>query len=233
MLRKLKSYPTIVLTSFLLVGGLQHPSIAHAYELHLSGSVTNSEGSPIEGVCVIFYTTHNTGTISQQLIQHLLTDSNGTYVGKRAEDVSTKTLKVGFSHPDYFTTWYSGASDEVSATSIAMSESRPTHIIDAVLESGGGRISGKVTVEDVIPNNRVGVRIYSDTDKLVSFMPTDSRGNYSTGGLKTGLYKVKFSQYNSDTWYDGFSNIASATPVKVNAPSVTTGIDGVLLKQHE
>jgi len=142
MLNKFKYYLPVVLTIFLFVYFLHIPLQVLAYESQFSGRATDSAGSPIEGVRVIFSMAMKNGTITQQIVQYTLTDLNGNYFGKvEGKKGASYIVKIGFYHEDYFATWNSGASDELSATPIKISESSPTHLINAVLESGGGKIS--------------------------------------------------------------------------------------------
>lgn len=103
--------------------------------------------------------------------------------------------------------------------------------VDAAL-SRGGQITGRVTRADSgLGLNSLTVRLYNAAGSAVDSQSPDSQGNYASDGLVSGDYRVYFDSFSSnylDEYYNDRPNLASADPVTVAAPGVTSGVDAVL-----
>ena len=101
--------------------------------------------------------------------------------------------------------------------------------------AAGGSIQGSVLdAVTLLPLGGIDpeVKIYSATGVMLTTTETDGAGNYSTSGLPTGTYfaRVTNSSGYRNLRYDGLSCADSCdpelgTPIVVNFPANTTGID--------
>ncbi|MCL5445014.1 MAG: carboxypeptidase regulatory-like domain-containing protein, partial [Actinobacteria bacterium] len=197
----------------------------------ITGTVTNSSGVALSGICVDAYdgspgsfpatstTTGTHGTYS------LTFSANGYYV----VEFSTGCGNTG----NYLNQWYEGAATEASATAVGVGDGSTTTGIDATLATGGS-ITGTVTNSSDAPVSGICVYVYSSNGYYVGNTKTGTGGTYSVIRLATGTYTVEFTggcgsagSYLNQ-WYKGASSQASATSVSVSAGSPTTEINVAL-----
>ena len=129
--------------------------------------------------------------------------------------------------------WYSGKQDRASANLVTASLGSDTDGIDVTMQRAG-RVSGRITSDvDGSPLPTGCATLYSVTggDPITGGCAEDADGNYVTGGVPAGTYKVEFSDRmrgHLDEFYDDQPDLASANTVTVTVGGTTTGIDAEL-----
>jgi len=218
--------------------------------LLVSGTVTNSAGAPLAGICVAAVSASGSnwaGYISA-------TGSDGTYqignTGSPPADVYIEfshscndvTYVAGNYAPQFYNGTTSGASSIVGAAPIAFSNNAPATNINAVL-AAGSTISGTVTDASGTVDN-IEVLVYpagsnpnaQNNLSDANYAVPSSSGTYAISNLAAGKYNVLFDSLGSDAgvgqWYNGTTQGAStqsgATAVTVTAGTKTTAINAVL-----
>ncbi len=185
-----------------------------------SGSVTDGNGSPIEGAEVIVYSWEGTPGIGDQ--PEYLTDASGNYT---ATGVPEGDYFIRFAADSHATIWYDGAADMASATTVTMHPAGSTISgIDAVLPHDPG-ILGVVTDSSTTgPIAGVEVRVY--TGDMIWMPPaattvTDAGGAFFVP-LAAGDYTVEFHhEAYVDEWFDDVSSGWDATTVTVGSAGPT------------
>jgi protocatechuate 3,4-dioxygenase beta subunit len=176
----------------------------------ISGTVTDTSGTPLEGATV--YATSPDSPYAS-------TNSDGTYqlTGLAAGDVSVCFAGygiVGGSPTGYVNSCHTG---EVTVTS-----GHETTGVDGQLQPAGA-IAGRVTNGDGGGLGSVWVAVLdADGNWVGTGAVTDDDGSYVAGGLPTGTYTVCFYP-----WGDYLSE-CYANPVTATASQTTSGIDAVL-----
>jgi lysophospholipase L1-like esterase len=199
----------------------------------ISGTVTDAvSGSPVEGVCV--YADSSDGGPGYG---SATTASDGTYTihGLAPESYVVEFYPCGHLGSSYLAQFYDDATDEASATAVAVTAAGSTEGIGAALQETG-TISGTVTdavsgspVEGACVDARA-----SDGGSGYGSATTASDGTYTIVGLATGSYVVEFSPCEGSStnyltqFYDDATDEASATAVSVTAGGGTVGIDAAL-----
>jgi hypothetical protein len=116
-----------------------------------------------------------------------------------------------------------------------------TSNIDAVLDRGG-QITGQVTAADGgAPLQDVSISVYDSNGSWRGSATTSASGVYTTPGLTTGNFRVKFGTQSAsgvtedyiDEYYNDKSSLATADAVPVTAPNLTSGINAVLARGGE
>ncbi len=193
----------------------------------ISGTVTNTSGSPIDNISVYVY-----DAATGDYVLSSYTEADGSYV---VSGVPTGNYKVQFRdhHQGYLTEWYNDKPDLDSADPIAVTAPDDVSGINAQLAMGGS-ISGKVTDQDGNPIENVEINIYNAaTVSYITYSYTDSSGNYVVSGIPSGEYKVRFydnaSLYSTE-WYNDKPDSSSADPIVVTAPEDVSGINAQLTK---
>ncbi|MCL4446338.1 MAG: carboxypeptidase regulatory-like domain-containing protein, partial [Actinobacteria bacterium] len=197
----------------------------------ITGTVTNSSGTGVSGVCVDAYTGGSSPTATAT------TGTGGTYsvtglaAGSYTVEFSGGCGNVG----SYIGQWYNDASTQASATRVSVTAGSTTSGVDASLATGGS-ITGTVTNSSGLGVSGVcvGVSLSSSSSGFAGGATTGTGGTYSVTGLATGSYIVVFYSCGPTgdyafQWYNDASTQASATRVSVNAGSTTSGIDASLL----
>ena len=219
----------------------------------ISGTVTDeATGDPLSDIRVVVYDTSYSQSGSDY------TDSLGNYsVGGlpggnykvRFQDsgslptptatamatAPTTITRAATSRPagTYASEWYDDKGSFNAADLVPVTAGSDTSGIDAALALGGS-ISGTVTDTSGAPLSHIYVSVYDAPHDWVDYDFTDSAGNYSLGGLRTGGYKVQFSDHSGTDgtyafeWYDDKADFDSADLVPVAAGSDTSGIDAAL-----
>ncbi len=219
----------------------------------VSGTVTDSAGSPVEGVGVYVYTT---GT-PQVEVGSTVTVANGSYgvtglspgnyyVCFDGSSVTGGSAKEGYLDQCYqdvpWTFDNAGLGAVVAATTGSM-----TTGIDAIMSVAGG-ISGTVKDSSSDPLEGVYVQVFGVSAGSLSAysraVVTGTDGTYSITGLPTGSYDVCFSasgatgggsssgyaaQCFQGVPWDGYvADINGATPVPVSVGSMVSHTDATL-----
>jgi Carboxypeptidase regulatory-like domain len=200
----------------------------------VSGTITDSHGRKLTGICVFAKATTGTGGF------RVAFSTNGTY---RLAGLAPGRYLVDFGcgiSPRYADQWFPNAPDAASAQAISVPAGQTTGI-SAVLRPAGS-ITGVVRGPSGRPLPGVCVAAINTTDRASSVtvvigggsgQTTNSRGIYRISGLATGRYDVQFTPclFNSrfaSQWYRGQASQLSATPVRVRSGATTAGINATM-----
>lgn len=200
----------------------------------ISGTVNDAAGIGIPNLSIYVYDAVDTYTCYSLAA----TDAAGKYTAKGVPTGSVKLIFGNYGTDNYTSNWYNNKAEWTTATPLAVSAPYATQEINAVLGKGGG-ISGKITDATGSPIQYTYVMVYdadgncSTINNCNTSVYTDAAGNYSYKGLKTGTYKLEFSNWPiySNNLYSNAFNLNTATTVSVTAPDTTTGINTVLFKR--
>jgi protocatechuate 3,4-dioxygenase beta subunit len=186
----------------------------------ISGTVTNADGDPLEGICVDAW---GAG------VWAIETDADGEY----SSSVSPGTYKIEFSvcnGGNYVDEWFDDQPDRNTATPVAISTGQ-TFTADASLATGG-RISGTVTDAARQPLEGACASARREQDAFSHFGFADQDGGYVIEGLGSGDYQVFFHHCEAGSYineyYDDHLDEASADPVPVTSGATTASIDAEL-----
>ena len=170
----------------------------------IGGTVTDSDGAPLAGVCV----DANTATDgSWNWINGTTTGPTGMYV---IDSLPPSSLLVRFhdcSSGPHLEQWYQGASGPDTATSITLAPGEDRQGIDAQL-TNGIVVSGHVSDGTGAPLAGISVSINPVDNGPGGWAQTDADGNYVTNGLPAGDYRVQFTSPGPDPawatqyWHD-------------------------------
>jgi 5-hydroxyisourate hydrolase-like protein (transthyretin family) len=140
----------------------------------------------------------------------------------------------------YVEEFYNEQNSLATADEITVTPGQITNDIDAALALGG-QIMGRITAEENgTPLESVSIDIYTSTLSTypVAYAYTDENGVYTTTGLATGNYYVKFESPTWDTpaadyideYYNNHSTLGNADAIAVTAGSTTPNIDAELTR---
>jgi hypothetical protein len=205
----------------------------------VTGRVTNDSAVGIQNVLV------ELRDMNYSRKAYAYTDENGDYTVKGFSGGSYKVYFDAYtSSENYIPEWYNDKDSFDNGDTISVNAGQTVTGIDAVLVPGCS-ISGTVTDASANPIQFIEVYAGDTFGNWISWVETDSSGNYELNGLTPGSYKVLFYSYNLNQhgvdWYglprnynykyqyysnkDLFSN---ADVVAVTLQSPATGIDAVL-----
>ena len=199
----------------------------------ITGTVTDSEGKPLEGVSVGVF---EAGGSNTTLVSSAATNSTGGYT---APNLASGSYKVEFSESsgasDYAPQYYNSKATWAEAEPVMVTAGTTTLAIDAAMQPGG-QITGTVTNSEGKALSGVRVTVLeadgSNTEPPSTTM-TGSTGGYTVSNLASGSYKVEFSA-NSEVgnyapqYYNAKSSLAEAEPVTVTAGTITTAINAAM-----
>lgn len=194
----------------------------------ISGRVTDGAGTPVQGVCVAAPPAGGAGGSAT-------TDASGTYT---IANLPAGDYKVQFAcGPSGFVSeWWNDKPDMASADPISLTAGQQRTGIDAALASAGS-ISGTVTGPGGGGQASVCVKALRSTAQIadlfgnpVAQAMTSGSGGYTISGLASGSYKVVFEdcgtgQQLARAFYDGQTDIGSATLVSVTGGQTTAGVN--------
>jgi protocatechuate 3,4-dioxygenase beta subunit len=188
----------------------------------IAGRVTDEAGGlPIVGALVTAYQGGPRAYCSSAR-----TDEKGRYL---IGNLQPGNYLVRAAAPDYLAEWYLEAETVRDATPVAVAAADTVQGVDFTVKRGGS-ISGSVRSQrsgQPIAGARVEVFSTGGPFSRVAF--ADSEGTYAVAGLPSGSYLVRASARDHvPIYYDGVLTWARATPVTVNAPEQTAGIDFLL-----
>ena len=199
----------------------------------ITGTVTDEQGNPLEGIGVYRYYLPNIPGESWNLAASTYSDSNGQYV---FNGLAAGTYRIGFA-------------DEVYAKGYASQfyNNKPTieTADDIVVESGMivanrnarlqtlSHINGTVTNSDGNPISFVYPAFYryvmqeggTSSWEMVRETGTDQNGRYYSQGLEPGLYRLHFQRYEDDyqsEWYANVGYPTAATTINLAGSSALT-----------
>ncbi len=183
----------------------------------ISGTVTDVNGDPVEGIEVSTSDGWSlTTSDGSYLITGLIPGSYAVFF-RDVDDVADR---------GYLSEWYDDADNEDSATPVVVADGEVVAGIDAEL-SVGGSISGRVTDEAGDPLALIHVMLGPVYGEAV----TEADGSYRINGLVAGSYTVRFADTQDrylTEWFDDATDEASATPVAVAQGATVSGIDAQL-----
>jgi uncharacterized surface anchored protein len=195
----------------------------------ISGTVTDeSTGEPLQGICVDVFSPDSEG--------FTITDATGRYKagGLPSGDYSVQFFDSCDESTDYAPEFYNNRSTG-NADLVPVVAPADTPGIDAALALGGS-ISGTVTDEvNGAPLRNICVEaLDATTGSFGDFASTDDAGTYRLGGLRSGDYKVQFSDFCDDEvnlateWFNNKRTFSGADKISVTAPSSTASVDAAL-----
>ena len=203
-------------------------AVAATYQI--TGVLTAAIGGlPIANVTIDAYTLDNF------FAQEVGTNAQGEF---RMSSLVPGSYKLQFytdpSSPAYVSQWYNNQSTFASATPVVVVAGTTTQNVNVALALGG-RISGTVTAADTglpLPTGSGGIQVYDANGGFAAYGIRDALGNYSTGGLSSGSYRVRFSAASNQpyltVYYNNKATLTDGDLVSVTAPNVTTNINGAL-----
>lgn len=197
----------------------------------IGGTVTDSEGGPLAGICVDANTVTDG---SWNWINGATTGPTGAYV---IDSLPPTSLLVHFhdcSSGPHLDQWYQGASGPDTATSIALAPGEDRQGIDAQLTTGIV-VSGHVSDGTGAPLAGISVSVNPVENGPGGWAQTDGDGNYVTNGLPAGDYRVQFSAPGPDPawatqyWHDR-PTWNTADPLHLDAADGANrgGVDAVM-----
>jgi protocatechuate 3,4-dioxygenase beta subunit len=148
-------------------------------------------------------------------------DVSGNYV---VSNLKTSKYRAYARAIGYVGQWYDKVSVMDSATFFQVTDGFDTPNINFVL-SRGGSVSGKVVDKAGKPLPGIEIDVMDTMYSYRSYAITNDSGFYSVGGLETGKYYLRtYNNIYIDQWYDGVSDLYSATKVSVvinqNTPNI-------------
>ena len=187
--------------------------------------IKDEEGNPIDQAVIMAMDTsgYSIGSygfpdqLGNYTVRQLTTSMYGAYA----------TASFGENNV-YLSQWYDKASEKDSAKFFQVYQGYDTPNINFVLEKGGS-ISGRAV--DKFENGIAGVSV-DVLDSLFnqkSYAITNDSGYYLAGGLSTGEYFIRISNYEYiEQWYNGAASYENATKVSVVVKQNTPNINFIL-----
>lgn len=223
----------------LLLAALALPRYAAAQTGKISGTVTNSSETPLQGVDVYVYDAANPSELPP--FPETATKENGTYTLDLQP--GEQRYKLEFRKDGYSNQFYKDAPMLDCAEPVTVIAGQTASGKDAVLIEGTSSaarkslaqpapvaaetssvISGSVSLNGK-PLKCTQVKAYNaaddsyvDTDLIL----TDYQGNYTINGLPSGSYKILFYDQNGNIgqWYNRKAGIACADAVSETATGI-------------
>jgi hypothetical protein len=189
----------------------------------VQGCVTNLSAVGIQNVTVQLRDANN------QTVATDTTDSMGYYY---LFSVLPGTYWVYFdgTTPGYATEYYSDKVTFAAGDTTTVTAWQWTRHVDAQLAAGGG-ITGRVTGPGSAGIQNIGVQIKDIYGNNVVQPLTDINGDYSSGGLAPGTYRILFRNNGLDfvsEWYSDRYTLQTASDVTVIAGSTTSNVNAQL-----
>lgn len=243
MTTRLRRPAVALITTTLAASVLGIAPAAHAADGLLTGTVTGS-GSALADVDVTVYQYNDTDSYWEE-IEYATTDAEGAYSVVLPEG----EYRVGFVdyYADHIGEFYLDAADVDDADTFAV-PGAGSKVVDADL-APGAHVTGTVTGPGSTNLQGIAVTAYQAIEEdgevwydEVGSDYTAANGTYDIGGLRTGNYKLEFSDppYNFDRettyateWFDDVTTAAAAADVAVTAPEATPDIDAELTLDAE
>ena len=199
---------------------------------HVTGTVTNGEGTALPDVYV--YTYRSDGSGGWDYVGDASTDATGTYdIGT----LRTGDYRFQFEPPwpyEYIGEFYNDKATLGEGDDVAVTSGATTAGIDAVL-ARASQVTGTVTLPSGDPAAGVRVTAYREDAEEGWFgwadVTTDAAGAYVIKGLAAGDYKVGFRPPTAEyafEYYDDKATLFGGDIVNVPAESVVENIDAQL-----
>lgn len=213
-------------TSVTVATGAQVPGIDASLELGgtIDGTVTDSNGNPLADIYV--YAWGETSGYGQAL-----TNASGQY---HLTGLPTDTYFVQFSDQThaYATEYYTGAVEQLDATTVSVVAGNSSTGIDASLNDAA-TISGTVIGPDNLPVKSAQMSLLSTaTGASLATAVSAADGTYTLAGLPAGEFKVRFGSPTPnllDAYWNGATVEGDATPLTLIPGQVVPSINAKLL----
>lgn len=208
----------------------------------IAGTVTDATGNGLAGVEVLAYFVDEANGIQLILKGSAVTDADGNYevTGLPASESGTTGgdashaigYKVRYEPPkgNYASQWYDGQQTHETAKLMQVRPGETLAGIDAIL-TGGGTISGRITLEGGQSASSTLVDIFDETGVIVDTQIAAGDGSYQSDVLAAGIYHLRAiprsSEYSME-WYENGQDLTTSTAITVLAGQNTGGIDVVL-----
>ena len=200
----------------------------------IAGTVTDSSGTPLAGICVNASSSDGSTNGSAQ------TTSAGTYtISGLAQASYTVQFTDCGSSGSYATQYYNGVAGGTgsywSAVAVPVTANTTSSSINASM-SAGGSITGTVT-DGSGPLVGICVYAFSSAGGFGGSAITTSTGGYTINGLSSGDYTVGFNSCSGSSNYateyystgGGTSSYFAASQVSVTPPNATSGINAQMV----
>jgi len=192
--------------------------------LKISGKVANSRGTGILNALIYIYNSQNAYVTS------FYSGATGAFDSGELPADSYRIKIMASGYPEQ---WH-GGTDFTSATPVTMNLSSGPAVANIALKEEGGRIYGRVTDSSGAGIAGAYAQFYdAASGVLVGYVSSDATGNYVSGKLNDGSYRIMFQSPFSghlQEWYDNRGDITTATTIAVTAATPVVGIDALLLK---
>ncbi|MFZ4658711.1 MAG: carboxypeptidase regulatory-like domain-containing protein [Caldilineaceae bacterium] len=191
----------------------------------IAGKVTNAGGVGLARIEVDAYQYNQAGDY-WAYVDATATITDGAYLlaGLAADNYRLRfTDERGH---QYVTTYYGGAEEVGNATNVPVVAGQTSANVNITL-AVGGQITGKIDAYA----DAAAYRFNATTQRWqwVAAARSDQHGDYTIGGLLTGVYRVEFGDFGAvDEYYPDRSTIEKAQDLAVTAGSVITGINAEL-----
>ena len=169
----------------------------------ISGTVTGPDAAPLPGICVDANVVQPSG--NTDWVQGSTTAADGTYVLAQLPATDVRVHFRPCNGGPYVEEWYADSLDPSTATPVSLTAGESRTGIDAQL-AAGITVSGHVSDPDGNPIAGVGVSVNPDGPGSGAWGQTDANGDYNTGALRPGTYRVQFQGDGSGTWATEYWN---------------------------
>lgn len=208
----------------------------------ISGKITDAAGNGVAGVDVLAYFVDEAAGVHLLLKGFAVTDAEGNYEVSGLPPSDSTASGGGVNHvtgykvqfvpagETYSSQWYDGQPTHMTAKLMQLKPAEKLSGIDAIL-TGGGTISGRITLEDGQPASWTLVDIFDASGVIVDTQITAGDGAYKSDILPAGIYHLRAvpqSREYSVKWYSNGHDLPSSAAIQVFAGQDTGGIDVVL-----
>lgn len=192
----------------------------------VSGVVTNTSGEPLEGVCAFVYTPDYPSWAGG------CTDASGFYRTTGLPSGDGYIVRFEDENGPHISQYFDGVANRADATPVSVTVGSDTPGVDATLVRGG-TFSGVVTdSQSGEPIEGARVTVYGTNGSWYGSRETDATGNYTTGGLQAGVYRLQISgSYDSGylfEYYDDAPDLESALELPLEFGQDMTSVDAAL-----
>jgi len=208
---------------------------ALATRARITGTVTDRNGGPIEGIAIMLYQPIDD---LWSFVKSTTTDANGDYQLAGLNGGRYFISAEDNRSPRYYANeYYNDAPTMQDADAIVVAASATVSNINIQLAQLGV-IEGAVTDEKGEPLHLIGVTLYRYVTTVgggywdsVGYAETDQAGRYELIGLPAGRYRLFFRNDNGiyqNEWYDNQGYESVATTLQLAAETTLTGINAQL-----
>ena len=207
--------------------------VGSAYDISLvqgisiSGTVTDSSGAPVSGICVVAYGDGSGSGYST-------TDVNGNYTLSGLSSGSYRIRFTDCTNNNYGTVYYSASSSSgtesyssASLVNISPASNGGLTGVDVQLQQAG-TISGIVTDVSGAPLSNICVMATNGGSGFMS-NPTGADGSFSITGLPSGSYRVEYQDCGSQRYASvyfvetGQSTVGTVDYQQASSVNITSG----------